>query len=75
MQPALLSLARTYADRIIALMDGRMEFDGHPTTSTTSASATFTGKMWFAWKFGKEGTMTTNSNNLSSLRAGRCAAW
>ncbi|MBN1565928.1 MAG: phosphonate ABC transporter ATP-binding protein [Anaerolineae bacterium] len=25
-----LSLARTYADRIIALKDGRMEFDGHP---------------------------------------------
>ncbi len=25
-----LSLARTYADRIIALKDGRMEFDGSP---------------------------------------------
>ncbi len=25
-----LSLARTYADRIIALKDGRMEFDGLP---------------------------------------------
>jgi phosphonate transport system ATP-binding protein len=25
-----LSLARAYADRIIALKDGRMEFDGHP---------------------------------------------
>jgi phosphonate transport system ATP-binding protein len=25
-----LSLARTYADRIIALKDGKMEFDGHP---------------------------------------------
>jgi phosphonate transport system ATP-binding protein len=25
-----LSLARTYADRIIALKDGRMEFDGYP---------------------------------------------
>lgn len=25
-----LSLARTYADRIIALKDGRMEFDGGP---------------------------------------------
>lgn len=27
-----LSLARTYADRIIALKDGRMEFDGRPET-------------------------------------------
>ncbi len=25
-----LSLARAYADRIIALKDGLMEFDGHP---------------------------------------------
>lgn len=26
-----LSLARAYADRIIALKDGRMEFDGDPS--------------------------------------------